>query len=175
MSPRKWLPTWLPTSRTTARRSRARPAAETLEDRSVPSVVPNDPQFSQQWELHSTGQSGVTYDADMDMPAAWSVTTGSMATVVAVLDSGVDYTDPELYLNIWLNQGEIPAGIMANLTDADGEWGAGIEKVAEQGRPGDPLGAPAEGHPDEPLDVGLLLVDARRTRPTGAGRCRTAR
>src|SRR5262245_8652633 len=93
---------------------------EPLEDRTVPSgVYPNDPGFAQQWELHNTGQTGGLYDADMDLPAAWSITTGNMNTVVAVLDSGVDYTDPDLYLNIWLNRGEIPTAILAGLTDAD--------------------------------------------------------
>ena len=112
MMPRSWLRSWLSNHPSrTARRGRTRLAAEPLEDRTVPSVLPNDPQFPQQWDLHNTGQTGGRYDADIDMPAAWSITTGSTATVVAVMDNGVDYTDPDLYLNIWLNQGEIPAGI----------------------------------------------------------------
>jgi len=32
-----------------------------------------------------------------------------MTKVLAVLDDGVDYTNPDVYLNIRLNQGEIPA------------------------------------------------------------------
>ena len=44
-----------------------------------------------------------------------------MTTVVALLDDGVDYTNPDIYLNIWINQGEIPATLRANLTDADGD------------------------------------------------------
>ncbi len=95
---------------------------ETLEDRRLlVGVTPNDPSFASQWPLHNTGQTGGTYDADMDMPAAWSVTTGSTATVVAVLDSGVDYTHPDLYLNIWLNPGEIPAEFASSLNDTDGD------------------------------------------------------
>jgi hypothetical protein len=90
-----------------------------LDDDSHP--IPNDPLFAGQWQLHNTGQTGGTYDADMDLPAAWSVTTGSMSTVVAVLDSGIDYTHEDLYLNIWLNEGEIPASIAAALTDTDGD------------------------------------------------------
>ncbi len=103
------------------RTNRRRPKLEVLEDRVVPSVYPNDPEFSQQWLLHNTGQTGGSYDADIDAPAAWSITTGSMATVVAVLDDGVNYADPDLYLNIWLNESEIPAGIAAALTDTDGD------------------------------------------------------
>ena len=31
--------------------------------------------------------------------------------------------------------------------------------TVEQGRSRNPLGAPPEGHPDEPVDVNLLLLD----------------
>jgi subtilisin family serine protease len=84
-------------------------------------VYPDDPSFREQWLLHNTAQTDGIYDADIDAPAAWSITTGSMATVVAVLDSGVDYTHPDLYLNIWLNQAEIPTGLATNLTDTDSD------------------------------------------------------
>ena len=60
-------------------------------------------------------------DADIDAPAAWSVTTGIAATVVAMLDTGIDYTHEDLYLNIWINQGEIPAAVRVNLTDVDAD------------------------------------------------------
>ena len=49
------------------------------------SVTPNDPAFSSQWQL-----------AQISAPAAWSVTTGSTSVVVAVIDSGVDATHPDL-------------------------------------------------------------------------------
>ena len=84
-------------------------------------VFPNDPAFAEQWQLHNTGQTGGSFDADIDMPAAWSVTTGSTSTVVAVLGTGVEYTHPDLYLNTWLNQDEIPASLFAALTDSDGD------------------------------------------------------
>lgn len=85
----------------------------------APGLIPNDPNFADQWPLHNTGQSGGVADADIDAPEAWTVTTGSMKTVVAVLDAGVDFTHRELYLNIWLNPREIPASIAAKLADAD--------------------------------------------------------
>jgi len=96
---------------------------EPLESRNLLAVgvIPNDPDFPAQWVLHNTGQSGGIVDADIDAPQAWEITTGSMQTVVAILDDGVDYTHPDLYLNIWLNQAEIPANIANNLSDADGD------------------------------------------------------
>lgn len=122
MSPRTRLRSWLSNpARTPAPRPRTLLAAEQLESRDVPSVYPNDPGFAEQWALHNTGQTGGLSDADIDAPAAWSVTTGSMATVVAILDSGIDFSHPDLYLNIWLNQGEIPAATAASLVDADGD------------------------------------------------------
>jgi subtilisin family serine protease len=67
-------------------------------------VVPNDPYFSSLWGLHNTGQTvkgeGGVPGADIDAPRAWDKTTGSNDVVVAVLDTGVDYREPDLAPNI---------------------------------------------------------------------------
>jgi len=69
-------------------------------------LIPNDTDFDQLWGLNNTGQTGGTPDADIDAPEAWDITTGN-GQVVGVIDSGVDYTHPDLVNNIWINPGEI--------------------------------------------------------------------
>jgi len=70
-------------------------------------VVPNDPLFIQQWGLDNNGQMGGFRDADIDAPEAWDIETGSADIIVAVLDSGIDYTHPDLVDNMWINEGEV--------------------------------------------------------------------
>ncbi|MEA2516437.1 MAG: hypothetical protein QOG16_275, partial [Actinomycetota bacterium] len=88
------------------------------------SVIPNDPRFSQQWGLDNTGQnvSGATgtADADVDAPEAWSVSTGSKNTVVAIIDTGIAYDHPDLAPNLWTNAGEVGGGKETNGVDDDG-------------------------------------------------------
>lgn len=69
-------------------------------------IIPNDPYFNDQWALHNTGQSGGTPDADIDAPEAWDIETGSSDVVIAIIDSGVDYTHPDISNNIWINEDE---------------------------------------------------------------------
>lgn len=64
------------------------------------SLTPNDPSFTNLWGLHNTGQSGGTAGFDINALAAWNINQGT-GVVVAVLDTGVDYTHPDLAGNMW--------------------------------------------------------------------------
>ena len=66
-------------------------------------LTPNDTRFNEQWALRNTGQNGGQYGSDVNVAAAWSATTGSQATVIAVIDSGIDFTHPDLANNQWIN------------------------------------------------------------------------
>jgi subtilisin family serine protease len=77
-------------------------------------AIPNDPSFGSQFALNNTGQNGGVVDADIDAPEAWNVTTGSSGVVVGVVDSGVNYTHPDLAANMWHNPGEIPGDGLDN-------------------------------------------------------------
>jgi thermitase len=65
-------------------------------------VLPHDPQFNDQWALANSGQRGGKQGADISATLAWATTTGSDKVVVAVLDTGVDYTHEDLATNMWV-------------------------------------------------------------------------
>src|SRR5207253_7120659 len=73
--------------------------------------TPGDPKFSTQWGLHNTGDKG-TYGepgragADIHAPEAWDLTTGSASVVVGIIDTGIDYTHPDLIANVYRNEVE---------------------------------------------------------------------
>jgi subtilisin family serine protease len=69
--------------------------------------VPNDPQFSTQWGHHNTGQLSGVPDADVDAPEFWDVMESAPGVVIAVLDSGLNFTHPDLQNIAWRNPGEI--------------------------------------------------------------------
>lgn len=58
---------------------------------------PDDPLYPRLYGLHRIGA-----------PDAWQYTRGTNTVVIAVFDTGVDYTHPELAPNMWHNPEEIP-------------------------------------------------------------------
>lgn len=82
-------------------------------------TTPNDTYFTTLWGLYNTTQSGGTSRADIQAPEAWDVVTDSPDVVVAVVDTGIDYTHPDLNDNIWINSGEYGSGKETNGIDDD--------------------------------------------------------
>jgi serine protease len=64
--------------------------------------IPNDPMFDQQWGLKNT------LGYDINAVNAWAIERGSKNVALVVIDSGIDYTHPDLINNIWINPNEIP-------------------------------------------------------------------
>ncbi len=79
----------------------------------------NDARFEEQWSLLNLGQNGGTSGADISALRAWFKTTGSNKVVVAVLDSGVDYTHRDLVNNIWMRPDDVPAYVDDELGEFD--------------------------------------------------------
>ena len=67
--------------------------------------TPDDPRYAEAWGL-----------AKIEVDKAWEETVGSRDVLVAVTDTGVDRTHPDLSANIWTNEDEIPG----NGVDDDG-------------------------------------------------------
>lgn len=78
-------------------------------------ALPNDTNFNQLWGLKNTGQTisnssyttnnpGVSAN-DIDAELAWNEITDCRSAVVAVLDTGINYTHQDLTANMWDGSG----------------------------------------------------------------------
>ncbi len=91
-------------------------------------ALPTDLRFGDLWGLNNTGQphpvsdvdgdatatpqSG-TADADIDAPEAWEIQQGG-GPPIAVIDSGLDFSHPDLSGQLWTNPGETPGDVLDN-------------------------------------------------------------
>ncbi|HJW31566.1 MAG TPA: S8 family serine peptidase, partial [Saprospiraceae bacterium] len=80
--------------------------------RSARFTLPDDQLFPLQWQLRNTVTPGI----DISMTSAWDIIRGDGGLIIATLDSGVDYTHPDLAANIWRNPNEPSC---AGTTDRD--------------------------------------------------------
>lgn len=92
------------------------------------STVPNDQMYPSLWGMEK-----------INAPEAWNVLTGAGQIVVADIDTGVDYTHPDLEDNMWVNTGEIADNEIDD--DANGYVDDiyGINAIANAAKPGDPM------------------------------------
>ncbi|MCX5641755.1 MAG: S8 family serine peptidase [Candidatus Omnitrophica bacterium] len=128
--------------------------AQIKNDPRVESVSPNyiirvaqfpyDERFGELWGLHNTGQkvNGVfgTVGADIDAPPAWDVSTGDPAVVVAVIDTGVDFSHEDLSANMWTNPGEISGNALDDDFNGYKDDVYGINAITGTGNPSDDHG-----------------------------------
>lgn len=69
--------------------------------------LPNDTFVSEQWAVNNEGQTGGSFDADIDAVESWDRYKNGSNVVVAVIDTGVKYDHEDLVDNIWVNPNEI--------------------------------------------------------------------
>jgi subtilisin family serine protease len=63
-------------------------------------AIPNDPRYGEQWHLPKIGA-----------PAAWDIAAGSSNVLVAVIDTGIDLSHPDLVNAIWQNPYDAKDGV----------------------------------------------------------------
>lgn len=73
--------------------------------------TPNDPDLSKLWGIKNVGQEDSSKSigvegVDVGAEQAWDIQTGSDQVVVAVIDTGLDYTHEDLKENAWTNEAE---------------------------------------------------------------------
>lgn len=100
------------------------PMVKSVEQNGIVQVMQNtnDTYSSTQWAINNPGYYKVftasgsrempsTQDMDMDVPEAWMYmkqnSIKGREVVVAIIDTGVDYTHPDLAEHIWVNPNEI--------------------------------------------------------------------
>lgn len=97
----------------------------------------NDPEFPRQWSLENKGQTGGKPNADLNAELMWTHAVGSENLVVGIIDSGVDFTHPDIIANLWTNPGEIPGDNKDNDQNGFIDDIYGINAVRNNGVPMD--------------------------------------
>jgi subtilisin family serine protease len=81
-------------------------AVEDAAAAAATSAPGSDPEFAKQYHLENTGQTGGTKGADVKAAAAWAQSRGK-GVVIALADTNIDITHPDIAPNVWTNPGEI--------------------------------------------------------------------
>jgi subtilisin family serine protease len=98
----------------------------------------NEPSLEEQWALGNDGRNDGKRGADISAMRAWTTTSGSRDIVVAVLDSGVEYTHVDLVNNIWTRPANIEPYHDRDLGTIDDVHGLNL--VENSGEPTDENG-----------------------------------
>lgn len=80
-------------------------------------TTPNDANLSSQWHLDRTLDSSGATLVDINATTAWDTTQGESSIIVAIIDTGIDSTHPDLRNQLWHNTIE---GVIADGVDNDG-------------------------------------------------------
>ena len=128
-------------------------------------IFPDDPQFDAQWHYHNIGQTGGSFGADIKLPAAWAMETGSPEVIVAIVDGGIAIGHPDLAGNIWEGVGYNFVSHTPNVTPENhGTHVAGT--VASVNNNGVGVSGVAGGWGDQP---GISLMSAQVFESSGWG------
>ena len=113
-------------------------------------AFPRDPKWLDLWALKNYGQDSPQgaegrQGADIGALEAWKLSNGSRQIVVAVIDTGIDYSHPDLRANMWMNRAEI-AGLEGVDDDKNGftddkygwDFVSGMRTEPYYGQLGDP-------------------------------------
>jgi MYXO-CTERM domain-containing protein len=134
------------------------PPAESVTDLSKSTTWPDDNSYHDMWELFSfipddaktlVRQEELSMGSGIHADRAWQKTTGDDRVVIAVLDSGIRWSELDLVNKYYLNRGELPEPDVAcrtaafdasrpydangdgmfNIQDYTTEMGAGVPKT----------------------------------------------
>lgn len=97
--------------------------------------LPNDPELSKQWSVEKVRAA-----------EAWKLETGSRATVVAVIDTGVDLTHPDIKENLWTNKKEVAGNNIDDDQNGLVDDIHGYDFAGNDGEPNDETGTQNPGH-----------------------------